>query len=156
MAFAPSHTAGPTCVNSSSRRCTVPRGVIGHRPVHATHAAALQNCGSVISKPVTVPRQQSSSNGHDPLTRAGTRSVRAHVAAQATVTLDDTVIEFLGVNNGMQTVRGVLHVAADADLVYDMLTDYDRCARVFRNIVTSETKLFDDGSKQVLQVNNLG
>eukprot|EP00878_Enallax_costatus_P042129 GHUV01049169.1.p1 GENE.GHUV01049169.1~~GHUV01049169.1.p1 ORF type:complete len:188 (-),score=30.14 GHUV01049169.1:27-590(-) len=152
MAFATSHTAGPAPLGLHSRRCTVPHGTSVYRPVHANHAAAQHNRGSVISRPVTVPRQQNSSCSHGLLRAAGIRTVRTHAAAQETLTLDDPVIEFLGVNNGMQTVKGVLHVAADADLVYAMLTDYDRCARVFRNIVSSETKLLTDGSKQVLQV----
>jgi ribosome-associated toxin RatA of RatAB toxin-antitoxin module len=78
-------------------------------------------------------------------------SLRTRAAAQETVALSDPVLEFLGVNNGMQTVRGVMHVAADADLVYSILTDYDNCARVFRNVVTSETMFTADGDKQVLQ-----
>lgn len=84
------------------------------------------------------------------------RYVQTSAAAQETMILDEPVIDFLGVNNGMQTVKGVLHVAADADLVYSILTDYDGCAEVFRNIVASETILLADGGKQVLQVRVIG
>lgn len=55
-------------------------------------------------------------------------------------------------NDGMQTVKGVLHVAADVDLVYSILTDYDSCARVFRNIAGTETVYTPTGGKQVVQV----
>lgn len=79
------------------------------------------------------------------------RNMQTPAAAQETMVLDEPVIEFLGVNNGMQTVKGILHVAADADLVYNILTNYDDCAQVFRNIVASETILLADGGKQVLQ-----
>jgi ribosome-associated toxin RatA of RatAB toxin-antitoxin module len=51
----------------------------------------------------------------------------------------------------MQTVRGVMHVAAEPDLVYSILTDYDNCARVFRNVVSSEAVITAGGEKQVLQ-----
>jgi len=61
-------------------------------------------------------------------------------------------IDFLGVLNDMQTVRGVLETAADPDLVYDVLTDYDSCSRVFRNISGSQTLFSEAGQKQIVQV----
>jgi hypothetical protein len=71
------------------------------------------------------------------------------------IALEEPDIEFLGVlNDGMQTVRGVLHVAAEADLVYQILTDYDSCSRVFRNIAETQT-VFTPGGKQVVQVSCL-
>jgi hypothetical protein len=39
-------------------------------------------------------------------------------------------VEFLGVRDGMQTVRGVIEVDASPTLVYEILTDYDRCSEV--------------------------
>jgi hypothetical protein len=70
--------------------------------------------------------------------------------------LEEPNIEFLGVlNDGMQTVRGVLHVAAEADLVYQILTDYDSCSRVFRNIAETQTVFTPEGGKQVVQVSCL-
>lgn len=39
-------------------------------------------------------------------------------------------VEFLGVLDGMQTVRGVLEVDASPELVYSILTDYGRCSEV--------------------------
>ncbi|KAF6255289.1 hypothetical protein COO60DRAFT_1641630 [Scenedesmus sp. NREL 46B-D3] len=51
----------------------------------------------------------------------------------------------------MQTVRGVMHVAAEADLVYQILTDYDSCSRVFRNIADTETQFTPEGGKRVVQ-----
>lgn len=63
-------------------------------------------------------------------------------------------IDFLGVLNDMQTVRGVLETAADPDLVYDVLTDYDSCSRVFRNISGSQTLFSEAGQKQVVQVSS--
>jgi hypothetical protein len=58
----------------------------------------------------------------------------------------------LGVVNGMQTARGIVHTAVDADHVYQLLTDFDSCPRVFRSVARSRTLQTDDGGKQVIQV----
>jgi hypothetical protein len=52
------------------------------------------------------------------------------VAEAAVAPLRDLQVEFMGVLNGMQTVRGVIEVDAHPDLVYKILTDYDRCSEV--------------------------
>jgi hypothetical protein len=81
---------------------------------------------------------------------------RTAAAAPDTVTTEESVqqpsVDFLGVLNDMQTVRGVLQTTADPDLVYDILVDYDSCSRVFRNICGSQTLFTDAGDKQVIQV----
>jgi hypothetical protein len=84
------------------------------------------------------------------------RSWRCSAAApEVSIALEEPDIEFLGVlNDGMQTVRGVLHVAAEADLVYKILTDYDSCARVFRNIADTQMVFTPEGGKQVVQVSS--
>ena len=83
---------------------------------------------------------------------------RTAAAAPDTLIAEESVqrpeIDFLGVLNDMQTVRGVLQTAADPDLVYTILTDYDSCSRVFRNISGSETLFSDAGDKQVVQVSS--
>eukprot|EP00882_Tetradesmus_deserticola_P007213 GHRQ01007594.1.p1 GENE.GHRQ01007594.1~~GHRQ01007594.1.p1 ORF type:complete len:177 (+),score=30.92 GHRQ01007594.1:201-731(+) len=77
----------------------------------------------------------------------------AAAAPEVSLVLQEPEVEFLGVmNDGMQTVRGVMHVAAEADLVYKILTDYDSCSRVFRNIAETQTLLTPEGGKQVVQV----
>lgn len=50
----------------------------------------------------------------------------------------------------MQTVRGLMEVDASPELVYSILTDYDRCSEVFENISASTT-LEEEGEKQVIQ-----
>lgn len=81
---------------------------------------------------------------------------RAAAAAPDTLIAEESVqqptVEFLGVLRDMQTVKGVLQTAADPDLVFDILTDYDSCSRVFRNISGSQTLFTDAGEKQVIQV----
>jgi len=77
---------------------------------------------------------------------------RTQAAAQETYVLDEPSVDFIGVLDGMQTVKGVLHVPVDAALVYDVLTDYDSCSRVFRNIAATRTILSNEGSKQLVQV----
>ncbi len=62
------------------------------------------------------------------------------------------VIEYLGNIDGMQTVRGVMQLPANADLLYSLLTDYESSTRVFSNIASTEVVFGEDGSKQVLQV----
>lgn len=64
-------------------------------------------------------------------------------------------VEFVGVMRDMQTVRGVLATHAPPELVYAILTDYDSCARVFRNICGSQTLFSEGGGKQVVQVRRL-
>jgi hypothetical protein len=62
-------------------------------------------------------------------------------------------VDFLGVVNDMQTARGfITNAHADPDLVYQILSDYDSCPRVFRSVARSETVETPDGRKQVLQV----
>ena len=65
--------------------------------------------------------------------------------------LSDPTVDFIGTIRGMQTVRGSLDLDADAGLVYDLLTDYDSCSRIFRNVASS-TVQYSEGRKQVLQV----
>jgi hypothetical protein len=90
--------------------------------------------------------------------RASSRPCRHRTAAAAPDTLvtEDSLqqptIDFLGVLNDMQTVRGTLQTPADPDLVYDILTDYDSCSRVFRNISGSQTLFTEAGGKQIIQV----
>lgn len=88
-------------------------------------------------------------------------TTKTAAAAPETLVVDDSdaggqhpppAVEFLGVLNEMQTVRGVLQTPADPDLVYNILTDYDSCSRVFRNISGSQTLFTDAGDKQVIQV----
>lgn len=85
-----------------------------------------------------------------------TYSQRTAAAAPDTLVAEETVqqpsVEFLGVLKDMQTVKGVIHTAAAPDLVFDILTDYDSCSRVFRNISGSQTLFTDAGDKQVIQV----
>jgi hypothetical protein len=85
-----------------------------------------------------------------------TYSQRTAAAAPDTLVTEETVqqpsVEFLGVLKDMQTVKGVIHTAAAPDLVFDILTDYDSCSRVFRNISGSQTLFTDAGDKQVIQV----
>jgi hypothetical protein len=87
---------------------------------------------------------------------SSSKRVRTRAAAPDTLvageTLQQPTVDFLGVLNDMQTVRGILETAADPDLVYDILTDHDSCPRVFRNICGSETLLTESGHKQVIQV----
>ena len=78
------------------------------------------------------------------------RAVQA-AAVQSSVVLAEPTVEFIGVVSGMQTVKGSLDLDADARVVYDLLTDYPSCSRVFRNIATS-TLQYSEGRKQVLQV----
>lgn len=61
-------------------------------------------------------------------------------------------VEFLGVLNGMQTVKGVLHVAAPPERVWTIITDYESNSRVYENISDSQVLMQEDGSKQLLQV----
>jgi hypothetical protein len=62
-------------------------------------------------------------------------------------------VEFLGVVNDMQTARGFITTTqAEPDLVYQILSDYDSCPRVFRSVARSETVETPQGVKQVLQV----
>lgn len=62
-------------------------------------------------------------------------------------------VDFLGVVNDMQTARGfITNAQADPDLVYQILSDYDSCPRVFRSVARSETVETPEGGKQVLQV----
>lgn len=60
-------------------------------------------------------------------------------------------IEYLGELNGMQTVRGTMHLNASADVLYALLTDYESSTRVFENIASTEVLVGEDGGKQVLQ-----
>ena len=55
------------------------------------------------------------------------------VAEAAAAPPRDVEVEFLGVLDGMQTVRGIMEVDAHPDLVYSILTDYDRCSEVRRS-----------------------
>jgi hypothetical protein len=62
-------------------------------------------------------------------------------------------VDFLGVVNDMQTARGfITNAQADPDQVYQILSDYDSCPRVFRSVARSETVETPEGGKQVLQV----
>lgn len=82
----------------------------------------------------------------------------ARLAAAAPDTLVDTrqeqelSVEFLGVLKDMQTVRGVLHTSAPPDLVYGILTAYERNAEVFAGICASDVRVTEAGDKQVVQV----
>lgn len=118
----------------------------------SARAATVRQPASVVSRMASLTQQHSYLHSRVIQLAAPKRCIQTFAAAQETMVLDDPVVEFLGVNNGMQTVRGVIHSAADPSLVYSILTDYDNCARVFRNIVSSQTILGDDGTKQVQQV----
>jgi len=48
-----------------------------------------------------------------------------------------------------------MEVDASPELVYSILTDYDRCSEVFENISASTT-LEEEGEKQVIQVRGGG
>lgn len=61
-------------------------------------------------------------------------------------------VDFLGVVNDMQTAKGFIHTAADPSLVYDILSDYDSCPRVFRSVASSQTVFTEAGGKQIIQV----
>lgn len=113
------------------------------------------NCSSSRPGPaaVSLPHSSTAWPAAAAAAVAQQRSWRCSAAApEVSVLLEEPDIEFMGVlNDGMQTVRGVLHVAADADLVYNILTDYDSCARVFRNIADTKTVFTPEGGKQVVQ-----
>ncbi|KAI8475786.1 MAG: hypothetical protein J3K34DRAFT_456142 [Monoraphidium minutum] len=81
---------------------------------------------------------------------SGPPPAAARVVEAAAAPVGEVDVSFLGVLDGMQTVRGVLEVDASPDLVYDILTDYDRCSEVFENISASTT-MEEDGAKQVVQ-----
>ena len=139
------------------------------RPTTLLVAAALGDGGAASSGGATNSSSSSSSNSAPRRSPAAA----AAAAAPAAVTADspaltttqpatqppapaqpapgDVEVEFLGVVGGMQTVRGVLHLDACPDLIYQILTDYDRCSEVFENISASAT-LDEGGEKQVVQV----
>ncbi|KIZ07366.1 hypothetical protein MNEG_0592 [Monoraphidium neglectum] len=102
-------------------------------------------------QPVVAPAPPGS--GVSPPRRAPSpaAATAVRVAEAAVAPLRDLQVEFMGVLNGMQTVRGVIEVDAHPDLVYKILTDYDRCSEVFENISASST-IEEDGAKQVIQV----
>lgn len=141
------HTAG------SSMQATVAAGKAQVRV--STSLSTHRPRSSTSTSPTTVP--QPPLTAVHPL-KPSSRICRHKTAAAAPDTLvtDEGVqqpsIDFLGVLNDMQTVRGILQTAADPDLVYDILTDYDSCSRVFRNISGSQTVFTDAGDKQVIQV----
>lgn len=125
--------------------------------VQAAAAASKARMGSIL------PLRSHKQPGSPPCTRSGvqqpvsnTKRGRITAAAPDTLvageTLQQPTVDFLGVLNDMQTVRGILETAVDPDLVYDILTDHDSCPRVFRNICGSETLLTEAGDKQVIQV----
>lgn len=149
MAMLGNCSTAPCSAPASTRQRQLLHFITGNLP--ASPAACRQH-GSVISRQSSAPQHHSCLHGQVKQVVIAQRSLRTQAAAQETVALEEPVLEFLGVNNGMQTVRGVMHVAADPDLVFSILTDYDSCARVFRNVVASETILTPDGDKQVLQV----
>jgi hypothetical protein len=63
-------------------------------------------------------------------------------------------VDFLGVVNDMQTARGIVHTPISPDHVYDLLSNYDQCPRVFRSVGSSQTLQNEAGGKQVLQVSS--
>jgi hypothetical protein len=133
-------------------------------------ATAAAQAGTTLITPVSRPnpkrlqqRQRHSTPVQAQLAshtthRTSSRPYRHRTAAAAPDTLvtadsyHQPTIDFLGVLNDMQTVRGTLQTAADPDLVYDILCDYDSCSRVFRNISGSQTLFTEAGDKQVIQV----
>ena len=64
----------------------------------------------------------------------------------------DPSVTFVSLVDGTYTVRGQMRLDLPADLVYDLLTDYASCPRVFSNIAASETLTADDGSLRLRQV----
>ncbi|WIA13817.1 hypothetical protein OEZ85_007364 [Tetradesmus obliquus] len=58
-----------------------------------------------------------------------------------------------GSGSSSSSCRGAAEISAhnNADLVYNILTDYDSCARVFRNIADTKTVFTPEGGKQVVQ-----
>lgn len=122
--------------------------------MQAAAAASKARMGSILpfrshKQPGSPPCTRSS--GQQPVSSGRTRAAAPDTLV-AGETLQQPTVDFLGVLNDMQTVRGILETAADPDLVYDILTDHDSCPRVFRNICGSETLLTEAGDKQVIQV----
>lgn len=78
--------------------------------------------------PAAAPAGPASPPRRAPAPPAATAVRAAEAAAAAPPRGAD--VEFLGVLDGMQTVRGVIEVDAHPDLVYAILTDYDRCSEV--------------------------
>lgn len=137
-----------------SRRGQQPLASVSHQPL-LLHSSSSSCCHSTAALQPTSPTGWS-----QPISRSSSSS-RKHTHRTAAAAPDTLVaeersqqptIDFLGVLNDMQTVRGVLETAADPDLVYSILVDYDSCSRVFRNISGSQTLFTDAGGKQVVQV----
>eukprot|EP00775_Hariotina_reticulata_P013851 gene13851-13973_t len=111
----------------------------------SSNQTALRQLHQAASTPIKVNSRISRSQVFLP------SSQRTQAAAQETYVLDEPTVDFIGVLDGMQTVKGVLHVPADAALVYDVLTNYDSCSRVFRNIADTRTVFSNEGNKQLVQ-----
>lgn len=77
--------------------------------------------------------------------------MEADEASTSSSSSDDCGAEFLSAERGLFTVRGYLRVAAPAGLVYDVLTDYDACPRVFSGIEDSSV-VRREPSLEVMQV----
>lgn len=63
-------------------------------------------------------------------------------------------VDFLGVVNDMQTARGIVHTPISPGHVYELLTNYEQCPRVFRSVASSQTLQTEAGGKQVVQVSS--
>ncbi len=60
-------------------------------------------------------------------------------------------VEFLGVVQGMLSARGALHLPVHPDEAYAVLTDYEACSDVFRNIAATRIEDAPCGGRRIVQ-----
>lgn len=80
-----------------------------------------------------------------------TRSLLMETAPASTV-----AAEFVGIEDGVFTVRGSIDLKAQPERVYGALKDYESSSRVFHNIMDTIVQSSPEGSTQLLQVSRLG
>lgn len=126
---------------------------------HAAHTKASLRSKCYVAAQA-LPAWQVQRSAAASLRPSSSRPTR-HIAAAAAAATDtrasqdsvqEPAVDFLGVVDGMQTARGIVHTAVDADHVYQLLTDYDSCFRVFRSVARSQTLQTGNGGKQIIQV----
>jgi hypothetical protein len=126
---------------------------------HAAHTKASLRSKCYVAAQA-LPAWQVQRSAAASLRPSSSRPTR-HIAAAAAAATDtrasqdsvqEPAVDFLGVVDGMQTARGIVHTAVDADHVYQLLTDYDSCPRVFRSVARSQTLQTGNGGKQIIQV----
>lgn len=136
------------------------RAPLQHIPVVALHSCAFaatagrQASTAGVTSPALTPTYHSHA-AHSATPSASRKRTRALAAAVETVAKPAIETEYMGVIDGMLTVRGALELDAHPTVAYEALKDYEATPRVFHNIVDTVVQPTSDGPR-LMQVRLLG